>query len=473
MPATPNVVFIIADHHRADYLGCAGADFIHTPNLDRLAARGTLVDGMYTNAPLCVPARIALTSGRYPMNTGCFTNRHPVDPSIPTFLHRLQQAHVTTAMIGKYHHHVHVLDADFAGHEPDIHQLGFDEVHETSGKMGAGDVYCECQYARFMRRQGLLEAWRERTGRFGQWQGTAAKSDPWPWDESTTQDAYIATTACDYLRRVRKDRPFYLHVGFVNPHDPYDAPPRFRQLYDGVEPPPPMGRESRSNPDWWKAYAACISEVDARVGQVLDTLDEQGLTDNTLIIYTADHGDCAGDHGRYGKINFYEPSVHVPLIAAGPNIPAGRHVRALAELLDIGKTVCDVMGCESHLFDQGKSLLPLFSGQTDTHRADVYTEMGSDKMLFDGRYKLMYGDSTHDTRQQYREAPYNGPAFGRPVNLPPDQISLFDLQEDPHEEQNLADNPAYAPLLATIKEHLLHRIIGNMQSVPDDTGSVL
>lgn len=474
----PNVVFIISDHHRWDYMGCAGSSFVHTPNLDGLASRGTLVERTYSTAPLCVPQRISLTAGRYCMNTGCFTNRHPVDPTIPTFLHSLQRRGARTAMIGKLHHHVHVFDDDFTKHEPDIHRLGYDLVHETSGKTGAtgrkgGVIPCENQYTKFLRSIGLLEEYRAWTGRFGANDGISRPYEPWRWDADTTEDAYLAQEACRFLRRVPRDRPFYLHLGLAGPHPPFDAPEKFRRFYGADAEPPPAIGETRRDREAWLAYAACVTEVDEKVGHVLTALEREGLANNTVVLYTSDHGDVADDHGRWGKGNFYEGSVRVPFVAAGRGIPAGRRVKAMAELIDVGSTVCDFMGSHSHHFDQGRSLEPLLTGRNEEHREDVYSELGSDKMLFDGRYKLMYGDFTRDTRGEFNAPPMNGPAFGRPVTLPPDKISLYDLREDPSEENNLAEDLARSALLTEMKEKLLLRFIRNTQTILEDPGSVL
>jgi len=493
MSDIPNIVFIISDHHRFDYMGCGGAEFIHTPNLDALAARGTRVDGMYSTTPLCVPQRIAITAGRYPHNTGCFSNRHPVNPSIPTFLHQLRGVGVHTAMIGKLHHHVHVLDANFIGHESDIRRLGYDTAHETSGKQGVSTIRCHCRYAEFLQSKGLLEPYRKWTGTWG---SKRAVNEPWPFSDETTQDAYIARKAIEFIEHAPKDQPFYLHLGFVGPHPQFDAPQRFREFYRDAIPPSAVGHVSegahqpapgsktsqfpepdhedeRSRVETWRAFAACITEVDHYIGKVILALEESGHADNTIILYTSDHGEMMGDHGRNGKGVFYEPSIHVPLIAAGPGIPVNRKVEALAELIDIGKTVCDFQNAESHHFDQGVSMRPALTGFAETCREDVFAEMGSDKMLFDGRYKLMYGDLVHDTRREYQESPYHGPAFGRPVNLPPDRLSLYDLKNDPDETRNLAEEAGGAELLETMKTKLLNRLIANMQAVPEDSGSVM
>lgn len=463
-----NVIFITSDHHRWDYLSATGGP-VQTPHLDRLASRGIRLDNAYCQTPLCVPGRISMTTGRYPMNTGYFTNRHPINPSEPTFVRQLQHSGIHTAMIGKLHHHVHVFDADYTRHEADIHALGFDYVHETSGKQGSGAIACECRYVEFLRQNGLLEEYRQWTGRWGQEDTRKHFSDPWPWDPSTTQDAYICNQAQSFLKRQPRDRSFYLHLGFVGPHPPFDAPESFRETEDA------LGSGSTNptvNPQWWPAYAACIREVDHYVGEVLETLKQLGQEDNTLVVYTSDHGDLAGEYGLWGKVYFYEGSVHVPFIAAGPGIKGGSS-DALVELVDVGKTFCEFFQVDPHHWDQGKSLMPILQGNASSHRDNIFAEMGSDKMFFDGRYKLMYGDLRQDTRSEFSQPPYHGPAFGRPVNLAPDKIALYDLKHDPKEQSNLASDPQHAQLLAEMKEKLLQRIIANFQAAPEDSGSVL
>ena len=463
---------MISDHHRWDYLGAMDQVLVQTPSLDGLAQRGTLLTGMHSTTPLCVPQRIAISSGRYPMNSHRYTNRQAVDPSMPTFLQSLRRAGVQTAMIGKFHHHVHTYDADFLSHEPDVHQLGYDYVHETSGKQGVGTVGCECQYSMYLRRLGILKQFREWTGRWDQIPPKSKPNESWPWEWDTTQDAYIGKRGCEFLQGVRRDRPFFLHLGFVGPHPPFDAPDRYREAYASID-PPAANDGSLRDVDSWRAYSACISEVDFWVGEVLRTLQSQGLDDETAVFYTSDHGDEAGDHGRWGKGTFYEGSVRVPFLAAGPGIPRKRRVEALAELIDLGRTVCDLFGCDSHDLDQGVSLVRVLQGSRADHRPDVFAEMGSDKMLFDGRYKVMYCNLTKDRRTQLQEPPINGPAFGRSVNLPPDIISVYDLVADPSERNDLAEDPAHAELVDRLRERLLNRIIVSMQSARESPGSVL
>lgn len=461
-----NVILITSDHHRWDYLSGQGGPAA-TPRLDALAAGGCLLRNAYCQSPLCLPSRAAITTGRYAMNTGCFSNRHPVDPAAPTFLHSLRKAGVHTAMIGKLHHHVHCMDHDYASHVEDVHGWGFDEVTEVSGKRGSGAIQCECAYTAFLRQRGLYTAYREKCGRWGSTTFQSGITDPWPWDANTTQDAFIRDRACAFLGEQKGDRPFYLHLGFVGPHPPFDAPGSFRQ---GL---PPTPSSITKNPEWWPAYLACIREIDHHVGKVLDALDAQGLREDTLVLYTSDHGDLAGDHDLWGKVYLYEGSVHVPFIASGPGLKPGTECAGLVELIDLGRTICDAFGVPTHPYDQGRSLMPMLRGERDDHRETVFCEMGSDKMIFDGRHKLIYGDLARDRRRQWQEPPHNGPAFGRPVNLPPDQCALFDLINDPEEHINLADDPRHTELFHTMERKLLHRLIANLQAVPENPASVM
>lgn len=467
----PNIVFIFSDHHRWDYLGHRNAK-VHTPNLDRMVARGTSLERMYSTTPLCVPQRIALTTGQYPGSTGCYTNRHRIPPGSPSFVRSVQNAGYETALVGKLHHHVHAMEADFTAHREEVHQLGYDRVWESSGKQGSGLIRCRCDYAEFLDEAGILEDYYNWTGEWGKDNGSMQSNEPWPWDSELTQDAVITRKAIEFLNTRESSKPFYLHYGLVGPHPPFDAPVQFREFYEEIDPPEAVGPEER-DVERWKAFAACITEVDYRIGQFLAELDRLGLAQNTIILYTSDHGEMAGDHGRFGKGTFYEGSARVPCIAAGPGIPENRSVSAMAELIDVGTTFVDIAGGKAHDRDQGISFLPALTGQSDTHREDCFAEMGSDKMLFDGRFKLMYGDVTRDTRDIYKQAPFNGSGFGRPVNLIPDKISLFDLSVDPQELNNLADSPQHADVLQRMKNQLLDRMIQNSLSNDGDPGSVL
>ena len=208
--------------------------------------------------------------------------------------------------------------------------------------------------------------------------------------------------------------------------------------------------------EWWRAYCACITEVDSGIGRVVEALEKRNLLDDTVILYASDQGEFAGDHGNWGKGDFYEPSVHVPFIACGPGIAGGHTSDALAELIDVGRTVVDFMGVEPHDLDQGRSLKPVLSGAKQSNRDDCFAELGPNKMLFDGRYKLLFGSNRTAIPDDWPDELVASKA----------PICLFDLVEDADETRNLAGDPSHRATLWTMKEKLLRRIIANLQSRP-------
>ena len=439
-------------------MGCAGADFMYTPNLDRLAASGTRLSRMYSTTPVCVPQRIAWTTGRYPTNTGCYGNAHPIsDPGVPSYVRNLQESGVTTALIGKFHNHANYDDADFVAHARDLHRLGYEHVCETSGKINAGHHRIRCRFTEFLEGMGMFAAYREWVENELSQYSKVMPSGAWPWSEEYSQDGFIASKAGEYLSSVSVDRPFYLHLGFVGPHPQFDAHERYRTHYAEVSPPIAVGPNPvRRVDEWWRAYCACITEVDIGIGRVVEALKRRNLLDDTVILYTSDHGEFAGDHGLWGKADFLEPAVHVPFIASGCGIAAGHTSDALAELVDVGRTVADLMGAKPHHIDQGRSLKPVLSGRKQKHRDDCFAEMGPNKMLFDGQYKLLFGSNRTTIPDDWPDELMASEA----------PICLFDLLEDPNEPRNLAGDPSHHDTLSMMKEMLLRRMIANLQSRP-------
>jgi len=468
MPA-PNVVFVIADQHRWDFMGYESNGVTLTPNLDRIAAGGTILRSAYCTSPLCSPSREAVASGRYGMNTGCFTNLHELPAGTPTFVSQLRAAGYATCAIGKTHMEIHAYDSDLTGprHCELMDSLGWDAICEVSGN-GMLKTGIRCAYSRFLRDRGAFDSALRFYRRWRYFMDPRPAGDPefrphaWPLAEELQETAFIGNTAVRWLRQRDRRRPFFLHVGFAAPHSPIEPNDRHLARYGHEEEPPPVA--AADPPEWLgearRGYRAMITHVDHYVGEIRRALDEQGELDNTVFLYTADHGEMAGDHGRFGKTSFHEASVRVPLLLAGPGIVRGQDSRALVELIDLGRTVCDLCGVPAHELDQGRGLAGLLAGRTDTHRETVYAEMGCDRMLFDGRYKLMWGDPHADTRRLGRLH------LDKPVDIAPSPARLYDLAEDPHETRDLAADPSRRELLATMLQKLLARLNENLQPQP-------
>jgi choline-sulfatase len=465
----PNIVFVIADQHRWDFVGYEDQHTL-TPTLNRLAEEGTAFHRAYCNAPLCSPSRAAIASGRYGVNSGSFTNLHQLPPGTPSFVTQLRNAGYRTAAVGKTHMEIHAYDSDLTNeaHRQFMDSLGWDDIAEISAN-GMLKTGIRCAYTEFLRQHGVFE---QVLAYYRQWHYFMDKTrtgdrdwvpHEWELPDKFQESEFVTRTALDWLAQRDRSQPFLLHVGYGAPHSPIEPNPRFLDLYREQDEPDPIDHPEPA--DWVAAgrrgYRAMISQVDDGVGRILAALAAEGELANTVVVYTADHGELAGDHGKFGKTSFFEASVHVPFIVAGPGIRSGQDSEALVELVDVGCTLCDLAGVPAHDLDQGRSLAPLLRGETDAHRETVYCEMGCDKMLVDGRHKLMWGDPALDRRQLGRLH------LDKPVTVPASPGRLYDLAEDPMEQHNLIDDPEAAALRSEMLAKLLARVNENTQPLPN------
>ncbi len=466
----PNIIFIIDDQHRWDFMGYERSNGVTlTPNLDALARGGAVFRSAYCTSPLCSPSRAAIALGRYGMNSGSYTNLHEPPPGSPTFVSQLRKAGYRTCAVGKTHMEIHAYDSDLCSesHRTYMDSLGWDQVIEYAGndmfRTGIRDAF-----ERQLREKGVLA---EILRFYRQWlyfmDGGAKGDDPftvheWPLVESLHGTTFAADCALEWLDGLEKAAPSFLHIGFSAPHSPIDPPPRYMALYGEVPETPPWGcgddasRQERMSLAR-KGYRALISQIDAEVGRVVKHGRERGELDRTIFVFTSDHGEMAGDHGLTGKTCFFDASVRVPLIFSGLGIKKGVDTTALVELVDIGSTLCDLAGVKPHHLDQGRSLVPLLTGLVSRHRENVYCEMGCDRMLFDGRYKLMRGDPLADQRRLGRLH------LDKPANIPASPARLYDLLEDPHETHDVFEELSHREIRMNMLEKLLDRINENIQ----------
>lgn len=430
-----NLLILMSDQHNRQIMGCAGHPDIKTPNLDALAARGTRFANAYTNSPICVPARAALATGRYPHQIGVWDNAAPYTGTPASWGHRLAAADRPVTTIGKLHFRGADDDTGFPDQRIALH------CHE-----GIGDY------------QGLLRA--DMPPRF---QHRKYLLDAGPGDsEYVRYDLGITEQATRWLREEASSQaePWTLFASWVCPHPPFIAPPEYLALYDPDSITLPVGWQEA---DWVHhpafelrrkimflqepldeatlrraicAYYALVSFMDAQIGQVLRALDEAGLTSSTRILYTNDHGDMVGKHGLWYKSVMYEDSAGVSMIVAGPDIPRGRVSETNVSLVDVFPTALQANGVQPAPEDAdlpGASLLELANAAGRVSRvafSEFHSSMSASAsfMLRDGRYKLI----------EY-------------VGMP---SQLFDLEADPDEARNLADDPAHAEKLARLEAAL-------------------
>ena len=353
--ARPNILLIMTDQQRPDTLGCYGNDIAITPNLDRLGREGVIFDNMYVQNPLCVPSRYSMLTGRYPHCTRVRTNWHAVRPGERSFAHQIGPAGYATALVGKMHL------------TPWHDNFGFDGRIIAEAKI---DPNCDDDYQRFLRANGRsrAEMYDKQSAAYID-QATAVISNI-PQEQHI--DTFVGRATCEYLRNVDKSRPFCLVSSFLSPHNPYDPPKPYDELFINKKLPPrnmtkgEVDRKPREAYDYinkmlgWpyrtdelseeqiqltKAYYYSLCTlIDDWVGRIIQTLKDEGLYENTIIVFTSDHGDLMGDHGLVYKQCFYEQSVRVPFIVHAPGYFAPRRCADLVEMIDLCATFCDLAG---------------------------------------------------------------------------------------------------------------------------------
>jgi len=430
-----NLVYIMADQHRRDAMGCAGHHLVQTPNLDRLAESGVRFTNGYTNCPICVPSRASFATGRYVHQIGYWDNGTPYDGRVPSWGRRLGQQghHVTT--IGKLHYRSENDDTGFPDQRIPMH------VHK-----GEGDIY------------GMV---RDPVQRVPGSRKRILNAGPGESDYSH-YDRAITAQSVRWLHEEasRYERPWVLFASLTCPHPPLRAPQEFYDLYplDRIELPATFQARSWSNHPALTAlrrrneldeeldeatlrkalatYYGLCSFMDANVGQVLQAIDSAGLRETTRIIYTSDHGEMAGEHGHWGKSTMGEASAGIPFLMAGPDLPANRVSEANISLIDSFPTILDCVGARLATEDldlPGRSLWAVAADETGPQRTifSEYHAAGSPTGIF-----MMRGE-------RYKYLYY--------VGMPPE---LYDLVSDPGEGQDLAALPEYQSVLAACDREL-------------------
>ena len=412
----PNLLFIMADQYRWDYLGAQGADFIRTPNLDSIAQRGVRFTQCTTNCPICAPARIGLATGLQPTRLGALDNRSFLPRSVTTYYQRLRDHSYRVGCVGKL---------DLAkpdgyngkyGDRPCVFGWGFTHPEETEGKMHAGMVPLpRGPYGYWLEQQGLYERFHHDY--------MARKAKDWIKDAShdsvlpteAFEDIYIGRRAAEWLEQVPDDFPWHYFVSFVGPHDPFDPPTEYADRYRNTPVPPEIQDTLEGKPGYVlerdlglsaseiavtrRQYCASIATIDDSVGWMLDVLKQRGMLDNTVVVFSSDHGEMLGDHGMYTKSMPYEASIRVPLLIAAPGVEGGRISNALVELIDINPTLCELAGLPAQENIDARSLVPILQKQVVETRTETVSAMRNFRCLRTHQYK--YIENYNDIDELY------------------------------------------------------------------------
>ncbi len=427
----PNILVVMADQLAPHFTGAYGHKVAKTPHLDALAARGMRFDAAYCNSPLCAPSRFSFMSGQHISRIAAYDNASEFKASVPTFAHYLKSLGYRTCLAGK------------------MHFVGPDQMHGFEDRVTT-DIYP----ADF--------AWTP------DWEAPDERIDKWYHNMQTVKESGVAhaTFQIDYddevgfaanrwLFDVARDKargndaPFAMVVSFIHPHDPYVARPEWWNLYTDDEIDLPAFVPALEDQDPFSrrlldgieasyvplteeeilrarhAYLANVSYFDSKIGELVQTLEETGELDSTIVIVTADHGDMLGERGLWYKMNFFEHSARIPLVMAGPGIAVGAAQNAVS-LVDLLPTFIDIGGGDETMIGEpidGRSLMPLARGEedpVDEAIGEYCAEMTGYPVIMIRRGPLKY------------------------IHCDSDPPQLYDLSADPMETKNLASDPSYS-----------------------------
>jgi choline-sulfatase len=431
----PNLLFILADQFRADALG-AVSSYASTPHLDRLAEEGVLFRRAYCNSPECVPSRFSFALSRYPHETGVWRNEPAtLNSACPNWMQAIAAAGYRTSLIGKTHLHPH--SGDLREREPLMHELGIEDVNETAGPRAS--MTCLSHMTASWQEKGVWDAYRrDFEERFAE---TPYLVRPSPLPIEDYYDVYVGHHAARYLADYRDERPWCCWVSFGGPHEPWDTPEPYASRFDPALSPPPLPRLAGSatigglarrafdSPERGPAalsehdvslmranYAGGVTLIDDQIGEVLDTLRARKELNNTIVVFTSDHGEMNGDQGLIYKSTFFEPAIRIPLIVRVPpawpgpkrivcDIPVG--------LIDVSATLVDLAGAVVPPSFRGRSLRSTLEGRDGTSRSVVLSEFDHHYCLIGPRWKV---------------------EFAPDLSL----VAAFDLETDPGEQHNIA-----------------------------------
>lgn len=446
----PNVILITTDQQRYDTVGAYGS-VVRTPVADQMAEEGCLFEYAFCNNPVCMPSRACMQTGRYTHQHGLryMDSAIHTTPGLPpwevTFMERLQNADYRTGAFGKIH---------MAPHK------GFDVMHVTNGQgarwttpYGAGAPFGPHQlgddYAAWLekKRPGAYGEIYEQRQSEEYRRNKSAVTSVLAFDEYV--DYWATENTINFIEQ-EKDRPFFAWYSLCNPHGPVDAPAPYSTMYDPDEivlsdkyTKRPEGSRA-PEPDvmrrWIAHYYGLCTMIDDLVGMVIAKLKELDLYDNTLILFTSDHGEMMGDFGKFGKGNFLEQVIRMPLIVKPPAGEEGiqSKVSDLVELIDLAPTILDYAGVRIPSTIQGSSLRPVMTGEANG-KEQILCEQTTNKQ--DSHGKCI-------RTERYKYARWS----------PQGREELYDLHEDPDEWVNLAGDERYASILSEMRARLIDHL---------------
>jgi choline-sulfatase len=411
----------MADQMRYDAIG-SHSPWMKTPNLDLLCKLGVSFSSCYVNSPVCVPSRYSIATGKSPRQLHLTKNLQvDLSPHNSYWTNSVEKAGYKTSVFGKTHLHSHI--GDLRKREHLVKSYGFQTIDEIGGPRASCHV--GSNMTDLWQKEGYLQAYKDDLQQRFSNKPYIAKPSVLP--DNLYADVYVGNQTCEYLEKTFKkeksDSPWFCWTSFGGPHEPWDAPQQYTDLYSAVDIPNHIESDflskTQSIPahtllskrfkrapkltqkdiiDLRKNYAGNVSLIDEQIGNIIRVLKQFNQFENTIIVFTSDHGEMNGDHGLLYKSVFFESAIKVPLIVSTPEIrkakQGGNKNPALVQLSDLGSTILDLAKINSSTIDNannyGLSFSECLENQTTKHRTCVFSDFDVETMVFDGRHKAVF-----------------------------------------------------------------------------------
>jgi len=424
-PDRPNVIVFFTDQQRWDSVGLHGNPLDLTPNLDRLARRGTHVPNAFTPQPVCAPTRACMQTGLYPTTSGIYRNHLPLPTDTPTIARHFAAAGYQTGYIGKWH----LADRDPV---PAEQRAGYQSWLAANLLEFCSDGY-----------ETVLYDDDEQAVRLPGYRADA-----------------LGDAAIRYVD-AHQDEPFFLFLSFLEPHhqnhrDDYPAPDGYAERYAGRWTPPDLAALGGAAPQHLGGYWGMVKRLDEVLGRLVDALKSLTLLDDTIVVFTTDHGCHFKTRNSEYKRSCHDASIRVPLAIQGPGFDGGGQLRELVSLIDLPPTLLDAAGLAVPEAMQGRSFVPLTRGDRDGWPDDVFIQISESQV----------GRAIRTERWKYSVSAPDRDAWDDAGSDRYVEEFLYDLEADPHELTNLAGLESFRELAAELRERLIRRMVAAGEAAP-------
>ncbi len=429
MSNSPNVIVFFTDQQRWDTTGVHDNPLDLTPNFDRLAQRGTHLYHTYTSQPVCGPARSCLQTGMYATTTGCYRNGIPLSQNSKTLAHYFNEAGYQTGYIGKWH----LADNSIPGPVSEAQRGGYQYWLASNVLEFTSDAYDTVMYDN---------------------DNQAVKLPGYRVDAVT--DAAIR-----YIDQNQGDQPFFLFLSYIEPHhqnhlDDYPPPEGYRERYASRWVPPDLAALGGSTHQHLGGYYGMVKRLDEAFGRLQDALKSLSLSDNTIILYTTDHGCHFKTRNSEYKRSCHESSVRLPTAFCGPGFESKGQIRDLISLVDLPPTLLDAVGFPVPDDMQGRSIMPLVRGEAVDWPQEVFIQIS----------EAQVGRAVRTQRWKYCVTAPEGTPLDVPGSDQYEEQYLYDLQADPYELKNLIGYISHAEVCSVMRERLVRRMLEAGETKP-------